>query len=68
MGNEFNLMSVDDLQDVYFDLFGGFFGVDFGLDIESFRDNIIECIVTGVPQDLTNPKYLKGDLPPGCIA
>ena len=66
MKYDYDSMDVWEIIDVYKEVFGSRYGIFVLDDAEDWRDDIIECIESGEPQDMTKEKY-RVTCPPGCV-
>ncbi|MDO4590385.1 MAG: hypothetical protein Q4B35_03195 [Slackia sp.] len=66
MKYDYDSMETWEILDIYREVFGKFYEM-FALDDEDdWRDDIIECIESGEPQDMAKEKY-RVTCPPGCV-
>ena len=66
MKYDYDSMETWEIHDLYDDVFGSCYEIFFQDSMEDWRDDIIECIESGEPQDRTKEKY-RVTCPPGCV-
>ena len=66
MKYDYDSMKTWEIRDIYREVFGSSYGIPAFDDEEGWRDDVIECIESGEPQDMTKEKY-RATCPPGCV-
>ena len=50
MKYDYDCLKIGEILNIYYDVFGKTYKIDFSDEPEEFRDDIINCIETGTPQ------------------
>lgn len=69
MKYDYDEMDTPDILSLYFDVFGDCYKLEWNSEADDWREDVIKCIESGKPQDMSDPKYpWHKTLPEGCVA